>query len=77
MVHLLVLRAGTHLLGIKPHFGVLMGSIVTATVFALALGLSWVLYEAVECPARRLLLRRRRATAPAHPEPQPQPATKD
>lgn len=76
MVHLLVLRAGTHLLGIKPHFGAVTGSIVTGTVFALALGLSWLLYEAVECPARRVLLRRRRpAPAPARQE--PQPATKD
>ncbi|ANP51320.1 peptidoglycan/LPS O-acetylase OafA/YrhL [Streptomyces griseochromogenes] len=61
MIHLLVLRAGTNLLGTKPHFGVLTGVGVTAVVFGLSLGLSWLLYEAVERPARRLLLRRRRA----------------
>ncbi|KOV56189.1 acyltransferase family protein [Streptomyces sp. MMG1121] len=73
MVHLLVLRAGTHLLGVKPHFGALMGATVTVIVFALSLGLSWLLYEAVEVPARRLLLRRRRGPAPvpAHREAQP------
>ncbi|MFF7122212.1 MULTISPECIES: acyltransferase family protein [unclassified Streptomyces] len=60
MIHLLVLRAGTNLLGTKPHFGVLAGLAVTAVAFTLSLGLSWLLYEAVERPARRLLLRRRR-----------------
>jgi peptidoglycan/LPS O-acetylase OafA/YrhL len=64
MVHLLVLRAATHLLGRKPHFGLLAGSAVTAAVFAVSLALSWVLYEAVECPARRLLLRRRGRLSP-------------
>ncbi|MGW4567312.1 acyltransferase family protein [Streptomyces sp. NPDC004561] len=72
MIHLLVLRAATHLLGTKPHFGALAGVAVTATAFAVSLGLSWLLYEAVECPARRLLLRRRRRPAPQQ-EPQPQP----
>ncbi|MFF0777922.1 acyltransferase family protein [Streptomyces sp. NPDC003720] len=61
MVHLLVLRAGTQLLGTKPHFGLLAGLAVTAVAFAVSLALSWVLYEAVERPARRLLLRGRRA----------------
>ncbi|OIK00450.1 acyltransferase [Streptomyces sp. MUSC 14] len=71
MVHLLVLRAGTHLLGIKPHFGGLAATAVTATVFALSLGLSWLLYELVELPARQLLLRRRHpAKAPAPREAQ-------
>ncbi|MGW3118312.1 acyltransferase family protein [Streptomyces sp. NPDC001107] len=59
MVHLLVLRAGTNLLGTKPLFGPTAGLAVTAIAFAVSLGLSWVLYEAVERPARRLLLRRR------------------
>ncbi|MES9524710.1 acyltransferase family protein [Streptomyces capoamus] len=63
MVHLLVLRAGTAVLGKKPHFGPLEGVAVTAVVFTVSLGLSWLLYEAVECPARRLLLRRRRRSA--------------
>ncbi|MGV9358965.1 acyltransferase family protein [Streptomyces misionensis] len=70
MIHLLVLRAGTSLLGSKPHFGVLAGLAVTATAFAISLGLSWVLYEAVECPARRLLLRRRTSSSkPQRPSP--------
>ncbi|MEV5881009.1 acyltransferase, partial [Streptomyces sp. NPDC052101] len=60
MIHLLVLRAATELLGTKPHFGLLAGVAVTTTAFAVSLGLSWLLYEAVERPARRLLLRRRR-----------------
>ncbi|GAA3846955.1 acyltransferase [Streptomyces coacervatus] len=61
MVHLLVLRAGTNLLGTKPLYGPTAGLAVTTVAFAVSLGLSWVLYEAVERPARRLLLRRRRS----------------
>ncbi|MFF8861211.1 acyltransferase family protein [Streptomyces sp. NPDC015139] len=72
MIHLLVLRTGTQLLGTKPHFGVLAGLAVTAIVFAVSLALSWLLYEAVECPARRLLLRRR--SSHQAPEPAPAPA---
>jgi peptidoglycan/LPS O-acetylase OafA/YrhL len=68
MIHLLVLRAGTQLLGTKPHFGLLAGLAVTTVAFSVSLGLSWVLYEAVERPARRLLLRRRR-----RPDLQPAP----
>jgi peptidoglycan/LPS O-acetylase OafA/YrhL len=60
MVHLLVLRAGTNLLGTSPRFGLLGALAATAVAFAVSLGLSWVLYEAVERPARRLLLRGRR-----------------
>jgi peptidoglycan/LPS O-acetylase OafA/YrhL len=75
MVHLLVLRAGTNVLGRSPRFGVPTGLAVTAAAFALALGLSWILYEKVERPARRLLLggRRsaRRTSAPHQPAPQP------
>ena len=65
MVHLLVLRAGTNVLGTKPLFGPTAGLAVTAVAFTVSLGLSWVLYEAVERPARRLLLRRR-ASAERH-----------
>ncbi|MGY6019422.1 acyltransferase family protein [Streptomyces spinosirectus] len=67
MVHLLVLRAGTNVIGVKPRFGLTAGLAVTALAFTLSLGLAWLLYEAVEGPARRLLLRRRRAarTQPA------------
>ncbi|WP_244188615.1 acyltransferase family protein [Streptomyces yokosukanensis] len=65
MIHLLVLRSATQLLGTKPHFGLLAGVAVTTTAFAVSLGLSWILYEAVERPARRLLLRRRRRPGPA------------
>ncbi|MEV6112888.1 acyltransferase [Streptomyces sp. NPDC052109] len=68
MIHLLVLRSATQLLGTKPHFGLLAGLAVTTTAFAVSLGLSWILYEAVERPARRLLLRRRRSPA-SQPDP--------
>ncbi|WP_225829693.1 acyltransferase [Streptomyces sp. NK08204] len=65
MIHLLVLRAGRNLLGTKPHFGVPAGLAVTVIAFAVSLALSWVLYEAVERPGRRLLLRRRPTGRPA------------
>ncbi|MEU7423401.1 acyltransferase [Streptomyces sp. NPDC040750] len=68
MVHLLVLRIATPLLGKKPHFGALTALAVTSALFAVSLALSWVLYEAVERPARRLLLRRGcRSSSPARP----------
>ncbi|MFI6355002.1 acyltransferase family protein [Streptomyces sp. NPDC050743] len=63
MIHLLVLQSATRLLGTKPHFGLLAGIAVTTTAFTVSLGLSWLLYEAVERPARRLLLRGRRRPA--------------
>jgi peptidoglycan/LPS O-acetylase OafA/YrhL len=62
MVHVLVLRAGTDLLGTSPHFGVGPGLAATAAAFSVSLGLAWALYEGVERPARRLLLRRRRGS---------------
>ncbi|MCS0602697.1 acyltransferase [Streptomyces sp. LP11] len=73
MVHLLVLRAAVHLLGAKPHFGLMAGLTVTAVLFTVSLALSWVLYEAVECPARRLLLRRRQRPAPPAAEREGEP----
>ncbi|MEV5987885.1 acyltransferase [Streptomyces sp. NPDC052051] len=77
MVHLLVLHAATNLLGTTPRFGVPMGLTATAVAFGVSLGLSWVLYEAVERPARRLLLRKRRGSRPrpARPAAAPRPAT--
>ncbi|MFE9360942.1 acyltransferase family protein [Streptomyces olivaceoviridis] len=69
MVHLLVLRAATEFLGKKPHFGALAGLAITAAAFTVSLALSWVLYEGVERPARRLLLRRRRPSAQPDPAP--------
>ncbi|MGR6974443.1 acyltransferase family protein [Streptomyces cynarae] len=75
MIHLLVLRAGTSLLGNSPHFGLPTAVATTAIAFGLSLGLAWVLYEAVERPARRLLLRGRlssralRVPKAAGPEP--------
>ncbi|POX40931.1 acyltransferase [Streptomyces sp. Ru72] len=75
MIHLLVLRAGTSLLGSSPHFGLPTAVVTTAIAFGLSLGLSWVLYEAVERPARRLLLRGRRSsrTQPAPKAARPEP----
>ncbi|MGW2825288.1 acyltransferase family protein [Streptomyces sp. NPDC001443] len=64
MVHLLVVRAVRSLVGTGPRFGVPEGLGLTAAVFAVSLGLAWVLYEGVERPARGLLLREgRRARA--------------
>ncbi|MFF0835568.1 MULTISPECIES: acyltransferase family protein [unclassified Streptomyces] len=77
MIHLLVLRAGTQLLGNKPHFGLLAGLAVTAVAFAVSLALAWVLYEAVERPARRLLLRRRGAGRPSRERPEPVPGVRE
>lgn len=76
MVHLLVLQAGSSLLGASPHYDVPMGLAVTTVAFAVALGLSWLLYETVERPARRLLLGRRRSSEarPKLPSAQSEPA---
>ncbi|MFJ8505677.1 acyltransferase family protein [Streptomyces avermitilis] len=76
MVHLLVLRAGTNLLGKNPHYAIPGGLAATAAAFAVALGLSWALYEGVERPARRLLLRHRHhhRSAPPPPPTDPEPA---
>ncbi|MFD4567049.1 acyltransferase family protein [Streptomyces sp. NPDC058467] len=81
MIHLLVLRAGTNVLGTSPRFGVPAGLAATAVAFTVSLGLSWVLYEAVERPARRLLLgglrpSKRQSMAPAS-QPEPAPPTRD
>ncbi|MFF4560137.1 acyltransferase family protein [Streptomyces sp. NPDC001435] len=73
MAHLLVLRAATSVLGKYPQFGVAAGLAVTAALFTVSLVLSWVLYEAVERPARRLLLRKRRSVKP---QPTPPAAAK-
>ena len=63
LVHQLVLRLVEHVLGTGHN--ALTGAAVAVLALALALAASWVLYEAVEQPALRLLLRRR----PAPPEP--------
>ncbi|MBO4254593.1 acyltransferase family protein [Streptomyces griseorubiginosus] len=68
MIHLLVLRAATSLLGTSPRFGVTAGLATTAVAFAVSLGLAWVLYEAVEVPGRRLLLRKRPTVGRLAPE---------
>ncbi|MEU1408774.1 acyltransferase [Streptomyces sp. NPDC005728] len=77
MIHLLVLRAGTNLLGTKPRYGVLGGLTVTAVAFTVSLALSWLLYEAVEHPARRLLLRSRRARGSSAPSRDSLPSSRD
>jgi peptidoglycan/LPS O-acetylase OafA/YrhL len=71
MVHLLVLRAATGPLGRFPRFGPVTGAAVTALVFAVSLALSWALYEGVERPARRLLLRSRRTGGDTASAPEP------
>jgi peptidoglycan/LPS O-acetylase OafA/YrhL len=64
MIHLLVLRAGTHVFDPSPHFDALSGLAATGVAFAVSLGLAWCLYEGVECPGRRVLLSRRRSVQP-------------
>ncbi|MEU0335135.1 acyltransferase [Streptomyces sp. NPDC006193] len=73
MIHLLVLRAAAPLLGARPHYGAVAGLAVTAAVFTVSLALSWALYEGVERPARRLLLRSRSRRPAARPQPVPAP----
>ena len=63
MVHLLVLWTSAELIGRFPRYGAAAGLAVTAVVFGVSLGLSWLLHEGVERPAQRLLLRSRRAGA--------------
>ena len=67
MIHILVVRVGENLFARHPHLPALAGLGWSALVFSVALGLSWVLYEAIENPARKLLTRtrRRRGEQPA------------
>ncbi|PWI44797.1 acyltransferase [Streptomyces sp. ICBB 8177] len=62
MIHLLVIRAVEAVFhSYSPHLPPLPAFGVTAAVFATSLGFAWLLYEGVECPARRLVLREWRA----------------
>lgn len=63
VINLLALRIGTDLLGTSPHLGVVPALTATAVAFTVAPGLSWAMYEGVECPAGRLLPRCIRFTA--------------
>jgi peptidoglycan/LPS O-acetylase OafA/YrhL len=59
MVHILVLHAGSAMLTTLP------APIGAAAAFTASLGLSWLIYEGVERPARRLILPRRRRRSPS------------
>ncbi|MEU6217895.1 acyltransferase [Streptomyces sp. NPDC047022] len=81
MVHLLVLRAGISVLGDHPYYDVPTGLAVTAVMFGVSLGLSWVLYELVERPARLLLLGKwgsaKRQPTPPHTQAAPAASRRD
>jgi peptidoglycan/LPS O-acetylase OafA/YrhL len=64
MVHILVLHAGSAILTSLP------APIGAAAAFAASLALSWLIYEGVEQPARKLILprRHRRTGRPDHIE---------
>jgi peptidoglycan/LPS O-acetylase OafA/YrhL len=59
MIHLLAIRAGERLFhAYYPHLPALPALAATGAALAASLALAWLLYEAVERPGRRLLLRR-------------------
>ncbi|WP_308301130.1 MULTISPECIES: acyltransferase [unclassified Crossiella] len=58
MIHLLVLRLAEMVLGTAPRLPFWWALAAFTVVFTVSLLLSWLLYEQVEKPARRLLLRR-------------------
>ncbi|MCQ4082544.1 acyltransferase [Streptomyces sp. RB6PN25] len=64
MIHLLVLHAGEHLFASSPHLPAIEALAAAGVAFAISLALAWVLYEGVERPGRRLLLRSRRRRRP-------------
>ncbi|MGO1055515.1 acyltransferase family protein [Crossiella sp. CA198] len=58
LIHLLVLRLAEMVLGPAPRLPFWWALTAFTAVFTVSLLLSWLLYEQVEKPARRLLLRR-------------------
>src|SRR3954471_24963080 len=70
MVHILVARATEFFIPHRPHFAPGKAALVAVVLFGLSLALSWVLYEWVENPGKRLILgigRRRRRSARRFP----------
>jgi peptidoglycan/LPS O-acetylase OafA/YrhL len=65
MIHILVVRVGENLFARHPRLPAVEALAWSALVFSVALGLSWVLYEAIENPARKLLTRHWRRSRPA------------
>ena len=55
MVHILVLRAATHVFAIRQ-LTISQAAVAIAVVSVTSLGAAWMLYEVVERPAQRLLL---------------------
>ncbi|MFD7106462.1 acyltransferase family protein [Streptomyces celluloflavus] len=65
LIHILVMRTGEALFGARPHLAAVPALVATVAALALSLVLAWALYEGVERPGRRLVLRSRRpATGP-------------
>lgn len=63
MIHILVMRTGEQLFGARPHLSLGAGLAATSAALLISLTLSWALYQWVEQPGRRLLLRPRRRAA--------------
>ncbi|WP_269857451.1 acyltransferase family protein [Streptomyces sp. RPT161] len=57
MIHLLVLYAGARLFAASPHLPAVEAVAAAGVAFTVSLALAWVLYEGVERPCRRLLLK--------------------
>lgn len=58
MVHVMVLRFGENAILRHPKFSPLPAIGISLLAFAVSLGCAWLLYECVEKPGRKLLLRR-------------------
>jgi peptidoglycan/LPS O-acetylase OafA/YrhL len=65
MVHLLVLTTWRQLFPGTLGLSAVPGALVVLTLLAIALGLSWLLYEYVEVPGRRLIVSGLRRKRPA------------
>jgi peptidoglycan/LPS O-acetylase OafA/YrhL len=64
MIHLLVMRAGSKLIGAHPLLDVGAGTTLSLTTLAVAVAAAWLLHTAVELPGQQLLLGRRRLRLP-------------
>jgi peptidoglycan/LPS O-acetylase OafA/YrhL len=58
MVHVMVLRFGENAILLHPRFSPLPAIGIALLAFVVSLGCAWLLYEYVEVPCRKLLLRR-------------------
>jgi peptidoglycan/LPS O-acetylase OafA/YrhL len=60
MIHLLVIRTGEQLFGAHPQLTSVPGLLAAGAALLVSLVLAWALYEGVERPGRRWLLRDRK-----------------